>query len=142
MATSITQLKPSLSHYHNLFAYTRIRRDEDTYTYRNRGFQEARASIVVSLDDDAYLTDKHTLARIVALFSEFPQAGAFALPYGEPRCDHRIDGMPPLAVGTPLRNYVGCAHAARRQVALKAGGYPELLGIKVKNDTFAFCFGT
>ncbi len=95
--------------------------------WRNQGFRDANGEYVISLDDDSYFTDPDTISRVVELFAEYPQAAAIALPYCEPRRGRGNNRMPPCRVGTPLRSYVGCAHAIRRQLALEAGGYRELL---------------
>lgn len=92
---------------------------------RNRGFREATGEFVVSIDDDAYFTSPATLGAVVAMLDEFPQAGALALPYIEPFSGRET--MPVLPRGTRMRNYIGCSHAVRREVALKLGGYPEFL---------------
>ena len=94
--------------------------------HRNRSFHDAQSPIVVSLDDDAYFTDPHTLERIVELFGRYPKAAAFALPYVEPN-KQSLDYMPKLDVGSSIRSYVGCAHAVRVQAAIACGEYPELL---------------
>ena len=94
---------------------------------RNLGFLEARGEFVVSIDDDAEFTDPQTLSRVAVLFQTHPEAAALALPFVEPHRNAGVGSMHPVAPGTPLRNYIGCAHAIRRSVALMSGGYPELL---------------
>ncbi|MCA9073889.1 MAG: glycosyltransferase [Planctomycetaceae bacterium] len=95
--------------------------------WRNQGFRDAIGEFVVSIDDDSYFTDPRTIDRVVDLFGRFPRAGAIALPYFEPVCERSNGRMPPRSVGTPLRHYIGCAHALRRELVLEIGGYPELL---------------
>jgi glycosyltransferase involved in cell wall biosynthesis len=95
--------------------------------WRNHGFREARGDFVVSLDDDAYFTDAHTLSRLAQLIDTHPAAGAFALPFAEPRRSTRHASALPLPVGTQLRSFTGCAHAVRRELAVHLGGYPEFL---------------
>lgn len=92
---------------------------------RNRGFREASGDIVVSIDDDAWFSSPHTLSEIVQAFDQQPQVGAFALAYVEPYSDRET--MEPLARFSRIRNFIGCAHAIRRQIALDLGCYPELL---------------
>ena len=95
---------------------------------RNESFRDARSDYVVSLDDDAFFTDSGTLRRIVELFEIWPQAAALAMPFVEPHASPSASFMPPLlGGGATMRNYIGCSHAIRRQVALDLGGYPELL---------------
>ncbi|MEX1027718.1 MAG: glycosyltransferase [Candidatus Paceibacterota bacterium] len=95
--------------------------------WRNSGFRDATGDIVISIDDDAYFTDRGTLARVAELFRIFPEAGAFALPYVEPACDSKSRCTSAVPSGAAVRSYTGCAHAIRRELALKVGGYPEFL---------------
>ncbi len=95
---------------------------------RNRGFTEASAPIVISIDDDAYFSRPDIVSGAVRILGHDPQIGAVAMPYIEPlpRRSHSsqtdpFQGKP----GQDLRAYVGCAHAVRRQVALQLGGYRE-----------------
>lgn len=95
--------------------------------WRNRGFRDAAGDFVISIDDDAYFTDAHTLRRLSELIEAYPQAGAFALPFTvPPRTTLHAVAMP-APVGTPLRSFTGCAHAVRRHLAINLGGYPEYL---------------
>jgi glycosyltransferase involved in cell wall biosynthesis len=95
--------------------------------WRNRGFRDATGDFIISLDDDAYFTDVHTLTRVAEVIRRYPQAGAFALPFAEPRNLQEDRPAPPVPAGTQLRSYTGCAHAVRRELALRLGGYPEYL---------------
>lgn len=95
--------------------------------HRNAGYRDARGEFVVSIDDDAYFTDRQTLARVAELFDHHAEAGAFALPYVEPHRDWGSGKMPAQPVAAQLRSYVGCAHAVRRELFLPLGGYRELL---------------
>ncbi len=117
---------------------------------RNEGFRDATGEFVLSIDDDAYFTDPGTVARVVELFQEYPNAAAIALPYTEPRSDRGSGRMAPLPTGTVLRNYIGCAHALRRQVVLDVGGYRELLvhqaeerdlSVRLLNDGWDIIYG-
>lgn len=94
---------------------------------RNRAARVARGRIIVSIDDDAYFTDETTLCRVAAAFDQFPQAGALALPYIEPRRVGDHTHTMPLPGGSPLRSYIGCAHAVHRDLFLELGGYRDLL---------------
>jgi len=94
---------------------------------RSQGFEDARGNLVLSLDDDAYFTGADTVTRVVELFCEFPKAAAVALPYLEPTRDPGQGFMTAIPPGTPLRSYIGCAHAIRRPVALEAGKYRDFL---------------
>ena len=106
------------------YPHIRVIRSESRQGYialRNRGFREATADIVVSIDDDALFTDSHSLAGVVKTMAEFPNAAALALPYIEPYSNRATMAL--LPKGTRMRSYVGCAHAIRRQVAIDLGSY-------------------
>lgn len=95
---------------------------------RNRGFQDANAPLVISLDDDAYFTSTDTARRVVEAFQAEPSLGALALPYIEPRnrrSKSSLDSPFRSAAGDELRNYIGCAHAVRREAVLAENGYRE-----------------
>jgi len=95
---------------------------------RNRGFHEATAEIVFSLDDDAYFSTTDIVSRTLQIFRENPSVGAVAIPYIEPLNVRSLSSLrTPLRVqpGDSLRSYAGCAHAVRREVALALGGYRE-----------------
>ncbi len=95
---------------------------------RNRGFRDALAPIVISLDDDAYFTSTDTARRVVEAFQAEPSLGALALPYIEPRnrrSKSSLDSPFRSAAGDELRNYIGCAHAVRREAVLAENGYRE-----------------
>jgi len=110
------------------FPNTRLLQQQTRQGYirlRNQGFRESLGEFVISIDDDAEFTDPKTLLRIVALFRDHPQAAALALPFVEP---NRPTGtMSRVPAGTSLRNYIGCAHAIRRSIAIETRGYPEIL---------------
>ena len=94
---------------------------------RNRGAREAGADVVFSLDDDAYFADADTVRRTLAVLGDRPGAFAAAVPFVErPRPGLAAGGVG-RGPGTPVRNFIGCAHAVRREEFLAAGGYRELL---------------
>lgn len=95
---------------------------------RNRGFWDSRSAVVVSLDDDAYFSAEDSVARVVARFAEDDRIGAIAIPYIEPLKRRSLSSLAnPFEepAGSELRSYVGCAHAVKRDVALKLGCYRE-----------------
>lgn len=94
---------------------------------RNAAAREASGRLIVSLDDDAYLTNPHTFDCIADQFDREPRTGALALPFLEP-CESASRPAPhPIRPGTRLRSFVGCAHAVRRDLFLTLGGYRERL---------------
>lgn len=95
---------------------------------RNRGFRDSAAPYVFSLDDDAYFSSPDTVSRVVKWFSADETIGAMAIPYLEPYDRRSLSSLRrPFSEkpGTELRSFVGCAHAVRRDIALKLGGYRE-----------------
>src|ERR1039458_379658 len=99
------------------------------YVYnRNRGFAEANGNYVFSIDDDAYFSHSGIVSAIVAIFETDPTAGAVAIPYIEPLNRRSLSSLrKPFRAkpGEELRNFIGCAHAVRRDVALQLGGYRD-----------------
>ncbi|HVT88206.1 MAG TPA: glycosyltransferase [Tepidisphaeraceae bacterium] len=89
---------------------------------RNQGFRKALGQYIVSLDDDAYFTSPQTLRQVVHAFGEYPDAAAMALSFVERKADK--NHVHPS--GAEMSSFVGCAHAIRRDVAIKAGGYREI----------------
>lgn len=95
---------------------------------RNRGFRDAAAPIVFSLDDDAYFSHPSIVSNALRVFERDPSIAAVAIPYIEPLNRRSLSSLrsgPPPAPGSQLRSYVGCAHAIRTQAALSVGGYRE-----------------
>lgn len=95
---------------------------------RNRGFRDAHAPLIFSLDDDAYFSTPDIVARTVAMFDSEANVAAIAIPYIEPvnRLSLSSQRTPFTAQpGDELRSYVGCSHAVRRDAALAVGGYRE-----------------
>lgn len=106
---------------------------------RNRGFCDARGAYVFSLDDDATFSRADIVARIVAQFERDPSIGAIAIPFVEPlKPQTRSSSSVPVSSlpEQELRNYIGCAHAVRRDVALRLGGYREFFVHQVEERDF------
>lgn len=95
---------------------------------RNRGFQEALAPIIFSIDDDAYFSDPDIIAQTLCLFAEDVGIAAVAIPYIEPmnvRSKSSLKTPFCASPGDSLRGFVGCSHALRRDVVLSLGAYRE-----------------
>jgi GT2 family glycosyltransferase len=94
---------------------------------RNRGFDEAKSPIVISIDDDAWFSGSSTIKNALEAFQTDEKIGAIALQYTEPDRDSKQGYMRDLPDCTQVRNFVGCAHALRVDVAKRIGGYREYL---------------
>ena len=94
---------------------------------RNRGFHDTTAAVVFSLDDDARFTDPTTIRQTIDYLHTNTMIGAVALQYVEPHRTPKQGYMPETPGGTQVRNYIGCAHAIRVDVARQLGGYREFL---------------
>lgn len=94
---------------------------------RNRGFAEARGAYVLSIDDDAYFTDVHTVGQVVEEFERAPEAAVLAMPFVEPFRPGVVSQQILPEVEKPIRfkSYIACAYGIRRDIALHMGGYRE-----------------
>lgn len=93
---------------------------------RSESFRVARGSYVFSLDDDSYYSDPRTVACVVKQFESNPRAGAVAMTYIERRLrDGALLEVRADHAGEAVRSFRGCAHAIRREAALKIGGYRD-----------------
>jgi GT2 family glycosyltransferase len=91
---------------------------------RNRMIREARADIVLSLDDDSHPLESDALARISRAFEENPNLAVASLPQRSNEFPETLDctdfGPPKV-----LASYANCAAALRRETFLELGGYPD-----------------
>lgn len=97
---------------------------------RNRGVRMAQGAVVFSLDDDAVFVEPTTLATVLAEMAD-PRVGAVAMPIVNVIGGTRSPmGGPPPPRGADTfvaSAYVGAAHALRRDLFLRLGGYEEFL---------------
>jgi GT2 family glycosyltransferase len=92
-------------------------------TQRNRAALLAFGEIIVSIDDDAEFSSANIVARVV---NEFDRTciGAVAIPYIEPqRSQRQLQRAPDHCQVYVTDAFVGTAHALRKDVFLKLGGY-------------------
>ena len=114
--------------------YFRWETDPGHPAMRNRGFREAEGQFVISLDDDSYFTDTHTVEQIVEQMGAHPKAAVLALPFTEPlRPNAALMQLSDESTGPQLRTFVGCAAAIRKDSALQAGAY-RVLPLYYKED--------
>src|SRR5688572_29422087 len=94
---------------------------------RNRAAQLAKSDIIISIDDDAVFFSPHTVAQTLAEF-DHPRVAAVAIPYVEPRKSTVVLQQAPSAEGVFVTDdFIGTAHAVRKDVFLRLGGYREAL---------------
>lgn len=93
---------------------------------RNEGAKLASAPIIVSIDDDAVFTSPETVGQAVRAFSH-PRVGAVAIPFVNVKYSSEV--QQPARPGGPFAVYtfIGTAHALRRDLFLRLGGYRTAL---------------
>jgi GT2 family glycosyltransferase len=92
---------------------------------RNRGIELSSAEIVFPLDDDTVIVSPHTLAQTLTEFDR-PNIGAVAIPFINIRFDSCVRQRAPDREGVWVEHaFVAAAHAIRRSVFLRVGGYRE-----------------
>ena len=90
---------------------------------RNQAAELASAPILISIDDDAAFSTPHTVEQTLADF-DHPRIGAVAIPFINVNQDKTIRQAAPGTTGTHLAAaYIGTAHALRRDLFLRLGGY-------------------
>lgn len=112
------------------FPSVRLERSETSFGYivqRNRGALLARGDIIFSIDDDAVFASTHTVEQTLAEFNN-PRIGAVAIPYIEPHKSNSVYQKAPSKEDIFVTDdFIGTAHALRKDVFLKLGGYRESL---------------
>jgi GT2 family glycosyltransferase len=93
---------------------------------RNAAASEAGTNFIFSIDDDAEFSDPKTIERALPFFDD-PIVGAISLPYRNLASRRPATDPPPDAEGFwVVYAYVGTAHAVRRDLFLRLGGYDEV----------------
>ena len=112
------------------FPTVRVERAENSsglIVQRNRGARLAGGDIIFSIDDDAVFVSPHTVAQTLQEFDE-ERVGAVAIPYREPKKSPRLLQQAPSGEDVFITDdFIGTAHALRREVFLNLGGYRESL---------------
>jgi len=112
------------------FPQVQIHRSETSLgliVQRNCAARLAETPIVVSIDDDAIFSTPRVMEVTLRDFNH-PRIGAVAIPVVDVNRSPSIRNQAPNAAGNyALYDYVGTAHALRRDIFLKLGGYREIL---------------
>jgi GT2 family glycosyltransferase len=112
------------------FPQVRIFREEQRTGYislRNKGAQLARSNFIFSIDDDAMFTSPHIVEQTIREFDD-PRIGAVAIPFKNVRIsDEILQRAPDDNDVYATCTFIGTAHALRRDVFLRLGGYREFL---------------
>jgi GT2 family glycosyltransferase len=90
---------------------------------RNRGSEIASAPILFPIDDDSVFASPKTVEQTLAEFDD-PRVGAVGIPFINVRVDQAVHQRAPQLTGIfAVHAYVGAAHALRRDLFLRLGGY-------------------
>ena len=121
------------------FPQVQIHRSETSLGYivqRNRAARLADTPILVSIDDDAVFSTPRVMEVTLREF-DHPRVGAVAIPFVDVNRSPNIRNHAPDAQGNyALYDYVGTAHALRRDIFLKLGGYREILIHQSEEEDF------
>lgn len=94
---------------------------------RNLAATIARGPIIFSIDDDAIFSTPHVVAQTLGEFDD-DRVGAVAIPFIDVNKSPRVNQQAPDGNDVYVTNtYIGTAHAVRRELFLKLGGYREML---------------
>jgi glycosyltransferase involved in cell wall biosynthesis len=90
---------------------------------RNRGARLALARVIFSIDDDAAFSTPRVVEQTLAAFTD-RRIGAVAIPFINVKQDSVVRQHAPAdGLVYAAENYIGTAHALRRDVFLGLGGY-------------------
>lgn len=104
---------------------------------RNRAAAMAKAPVVFSLDDDAVLSTPRVVEQTLREF-DHPRVGAVAVPFVNVNTSPEVrQRAPDDAQIYATYAYVGTAHALRRDLFLRLGGYRELLVHQTEEEDYS-----
>ncbi|HEV8293438.1 MAG TPA: glycosyltransferase family A protein [Tepidisphaeraceae bacterium] len=107
--------------------YHRFEESAGYIVRRNQGAELASGPVIFSIDDDAIFSTPRIVEQTLANF-DHPRIGAVAIPFINVNQDNRILQAVPSTTGTHISaSYIGTAHALRRDLFLKLGGYRSQL---------------
>jgi glycosyltransferase involved in cell wall biosynthesis len=121
------------------FPGVRLERSEQSLgliVQRNRAAALASTPFVVSIDDDAVFSTSRIVSQTIAEFDD-PRIGAVAIPFIDVKQGNIVKlPAPDRSVTYVTVSYIGTAHALRRELFLKLGGYREFLVHEGEEDDF------
>lgn len=113
---------------------------------RNRGIQMAGGDLIVGLDSDVTVPDRHLFAKVLEAFARRPNTSGFA--FRILSADEKSDDSPrwwhPVSIQDGYNRsfetdyFSGTAYAFRRDVLIEAGLYPERLFMHYEEVELAF----
>jgi glycosyltransferase involved in cell wall biosynthesis len=107
--------------------FHRFEKSEGYIIRRNQAAELAASPILISIDDDAALSTPHIVEQTLADF-DHPRIGAVAIPFINVRQDNTVRQASPPGGGIHVAaNYIGTAHALRRDIFRKLQGYRACL---------------
>jgi glycosyltransferase involved in cell wall biosynthesis len=110
------------------FPKARLHHFEESCGYivrRNEAARLAKSEVIFSIDDDAEFSTPQTVEQTLVEFV-FPRVAAIAIPYCDVNKDRVVRQKAPDRSRVWVTDrYIGTAHAVRREVFLKLGGYRE-----------------
>jgi len=113
---------------HNEFPevrYHRLASSRGPAYQRNRGIELASNDLVFPIDDDVLFNSPRTVEQTLPEFGH-PRVGAVGIPFINVRQDQTVRQRPPEAKAIYVTHaFVGAAHAVRRDLFLKLGGFRE-----------------
>ena len=90
---------------------------------RNRATELARGDVIFSIDDDAEFSTPEIVNQTLAEFAH-PRVGAVAIPFINVNKENVLSQRAPGESGIFVKHdYIGTAHAVRRDLFLTLGGY-------------------
>ena len=105
--------------------YYRLGKSKGPAFQRNRGIALATTEVVFPVDDDSLFISPHTVEQTLAEFNH-PRIGAVGIPYVNINQDPRVLQKAPRDEAIHVTySFVGAAHALRRDIFLKVGGFRE-----------------
>ena len=115
---------------HRDFPTIRLVRHSESLGYivrRNEAAHLANGRYIVSIDDDAEFTTASVVRQALADF-DHPRIGAVSIPHADILVSPRLKTPTPAGGGRWIvPTFIGTAHALRRDIFLRLGGYRTLL---------------